>query len=51
MRGKNLPNATFVVTVHEEKKTLENDICNLNISHKPNLKRHIEGKILQMQHL
>ena len=26
--GKNLSNATFMVTVHEEKKDLEYDFCN-----------------------
>ena len=42
MKENNLSNATFVVKVHEEKKASEYHICNQNISHKPNLKRHIE---------
>ena len=31
-----------MVSVHEEKKAVQSDICNYSLSQKANLKRHIE---------
>ena len=43
MNEENLSKTTFVVTVREEKKAFQCNICNYSFYHKPNLKRHIES--------
>ena len=51
MNEENLSNATFVVTVHEEKKAFQCNICNYSFYHKPNLNQFMREKIFQIQHL